>query len=111
MTLPAAPRRSRSAAEAEPAVEEARAPGARADVGVEAAVLDQAVRHVIAAGRASVTLLARRMRMGQADAARLFEQLRAHGVVDGERGDSSGRVCMDLEAWEEKSGLAPGEVL
>jgi S-DNA-T family DNA segregation ATPase FtsK/SpoIIIE len=52
---------------------------------------DQAVAEVRKAGRASVSLLQRRLRIGYSRAARLIEEMEAKGVVGPDQGGSRGR--------------------
>jgi S-DNA-T family DNA segregation ATPase FtsK/SpoIIIE len=55
------------------------------------AFYDQAVAEVRKSGRASVSLLQRRLRIGYSRAARLIEQLEADGIVGPDLGGSRGR--------------------
>ncbi len=55
---------------------------------------DQAVQEVRKAGRASVSLLQRRLRIGYSRAARLIDQLEAGGVIGPELGGSRGREVL-----------------
>lgn len=66
----------------------------------ESGDLDRAAREVLAAGRASVTLLRRHLRCTPDEAQALLDALRAAGVVDGDAGSPSGRVLTTLADWE-----------
>ena len=60
-------------------------------------MLDKAIELVRAEGRASTTLLQRRLRIGYARAARIIEALEEHGVVGPDQGGSRGRDVLDAE--------------
>lgn len=62
--------------------------------------VDRAAREVLAAGRASVTLLRRSLQCSPAEALALLDELRRAGVVDGEAGSPHGRVLTTLADWE-----------
>jgi hypothetical protein len=65
-----------------------------------ASQLDAAAREVLAAGRASVTLLRRSLQCSPTEALSLLDQLRQLGVIDGESGSPYGRVLTTLADWE-----------
>jgi len=55
---------------------------------------DQAVEEVRRAGRASISLLQRRLRIGYSRAARLIEQMEANGIIGPEQGGSRSRQVL-----------------
>jgi DNA segregation ATPase FtsK/SpoIIIE-like protein len=55
---------------------------------------DQALAEVRKAGRASVSLLQRKLRIGYSRAARLIEQLEASNVIGPDQGGSRGREVL-----------------
>lgn len=63
-------------------------------------VVDRAAREVLEAGRASVTVLRRRLRCSAGEALELLDKLRAAGVIDGEPGSPNGHVLTTLADWE-----------
>lgn len=65
-----------------------------------ASQLDAAAREVLAAGRASVTLLRRSLQCSPTEALSLLDQLRQLGVIDGDSGSPYGRVLTTLADWE-----------
>ncbi|MCX6029661.1 MAG: DNA translocase FtsK 4TM domain-containing protein [Chloroflexi bacterium] len=64
----------------------------------------QAVAEVRKSGRASVSLLQRRLRVGYSRAARLIEQMEAEGIVGPDMGGSRGREVMADAAHERMAG-------
>lgn len=62
--------------------------------------VDRAAREVLAAGRASVILLRRRLGCSPTEAQELLDALRDHGVVDGAHGSPQGGVATTLAQWE-----------
>ncbi len=62
--------------------------------------VDLAAREVLAAGRASVTLLRRRLGCSAGEAQDLLDALRDFGVVDGARGAPQGGVATTLAQWD-----------
>lgn len=62
--------------------------------------IDHAAREVLAAGRASVILLRRRLGCSPSEAQELLDALRDHGVVDGAHGTPQGGVATTLAQWE-----------
>lgn len=62
--------------------------------------LDRAAREVLAAGRASITLLRRHLGCTATEAIETLDALRAAGVIDGEPGSPNGRVLTTLADWE-----------
>jgi len=62
--------------------------------------VDRAAREVLAAGRASITILRRHLGCSASEAMELLDALRANGVVDGEPGTANGRVLTTLAEWE-----------
>ena len=65
-------------------------------------VYDQAMAEVQKAGRASISLLQRRLRIGYSRAARLIDQLEADGVVGPDQGGSRGRKVLTPPEEEEE---------
>jgi S-DNA-T family DNA segregation ATPase FtsK/SpoIIIE len=65
-----------------------------AAAGGQDEMYDQAVAEVRKAGRASVSLLQRRLRIGYSRAARLIEQLETDGIVGPDLGGSRGREVL-----------------
>ncbi len=64
----------------------------------------QAVEEVRKVGRASVSLLQRRLRIGYSRAARLIEELEAHGVVGPDMGGSRGREVLPADGSSPATG-------
>ncbi len=64
----------------------------------------QAVEEVRKSGRASVSLLQRRLRIGYSRAARLIDTLEANGVIGPDMGGSRGREVLPGEAGDGASG-------
>lgn len=62
--------------------------------------VDRAAREVLAAGRASLTLLRRHLRCSASEAIAMLDSLRSVGVIDGEPGSANGRVLTTLADWE-----------
>jgi len=69
-------------------------------------LFDDAVRTVREAGRGSVTLLQRKLRIGYGRAARLADQLEAAGILGPDQGGTAGRALLS-PAPESASNLAP----
>jgi S-DNA-T family DNA segregation ATPase FtsK/SpoIIIE len=68
---------------------------------------NQAVEEVRKSGRASVSLLQRRLRIGYSRAARLIEQLEADGIVGPDLGGSRGREVLPPPEGEDLSDVDP----
>jgi S-DNA-T family DNA segregation ATPase FtsK/SpoIIIE len=68
---------------------------------------DQAVEEVRKSGRASVSLLQRRLRIGYSRAARLIEQLEADGIVGPDQGGSRGREVLPPPEGGDHSDVGP----
>ena len=68
-----------------------------ASAGSDPELVDEAVELVQSAGRASVTFLQRRLRVGYDEARELLEVLRQRGIVDGEEGALQGHVQGGLD--------------
>jgi S-DNA-T family DNA segregation ATPase FtsK/SpoIIIE len=65
---------------------------------------NQAVEEVRKSGRASVSLLQRRLRIGYSRAARLIEQLEADGIVGPDLGGSRGREVLPPDGGQLSAG-------
>jgi S-DNA-T family DNA segregation ATPase FtsK/SpoIIIE len=68
----------------------------------------QAVQEVRKSGRASVSLLQRRLRVGYSRAARLIEQMEADGIVGPDLGGSRGREVLPAAAREGPTSTTGG---
>ncbi len=77
-----------------PTLEEASRPKADALPGSGDEMVDKAIDLVRSEGRASTTLLQRRLRIGYARAARIIEVLEEQGVVGPDLGGSRGREVL-----------------
>jgi len=64
-------------------------------------LLPQAVKIVIEAGHASISLLQRRLRIGYARAARLIDQMERKGYIGGYEGSKPRAVLISLEQYRE----------
>ena len=63
----------------------------------------QAVEEVRKAGKASVSLLQRRLRIGYSRAARLIDELEANGVIGPDLGGSRGREVLPEQSEPEQA--------
>lgn len=72
----------------------------RPDAPAVSTRIDHAAREVLAAGRASVILLRRRLGCSPSEAQDLLDALRDLGVVDGAHGSPQGGVATTLAQWE-----------
>lgn len=72
----------------------------RPDAPAVSTRIDLAAREVLAAGRASVILLRRRLGCSPSEAQELLDALRDHGVVDGAHGSPQGGLATTLAQWE-----------
>ncbi len=66
-------------------------------------LIEQAISIVRGSGRASASLLQRRLRIGYPRAARLLDQLEETGVVGPSQGGGKEREVMPFEETEEES--------
>ena len=66
-------------------------------------VLDEAIKLVIEAGQASVSLIQRRLRLGYARAGRLIDQMEQMGIVGPHEGSKSRQVLMTYPQWLERN--------
>jgi S-DNA-T family DNA segregation ATPase FtsK/SpoIIIE len=62
---------------------------------------DEAVEVFLACGRASTSLLQRRMGLGYTRAAKLCDQMQARGIVGPDRGAKGRELLISQEAWDE----------
>jgi len=64
----------------------------------------QAVEIVLESGRASTTLLQRRLQIGYTRASRLMDIMGDHGIVGPFRGSKPREILMSLEEWRKQTG-------
>jgi S-DNA-T family DNA segregation ATPase FtsK/SpoIIIE len=63
-------------------------------------LFDEAVRIVLEEGRASTSLLQRRLEIGYSRAARLVDAMEKHGIVSGYNKSNAREVLVSMEEWE-----------
>jgi S-DNA-T family DNA segregation ATPase FtsK/SpoIIIE len=80
-----------------PSLREAQEPKPEPLPGQTDEMIDRAIEVIRAEGKASTTLLQRRLRIGYARAARIIEALEAQGVVGPDLGGSRGREVLILQ--------------
>jgi len=72
-------------------------------------LFDEAVRIVLEEGRASTSLLQRRLEIGYSRAARLVDAMEKHGIVSGYNKSNAREVLVSMEEWESKKKAAAEE--
>ncbi len=76
-----------------------RMPSAGQSTGERDELFDQAVEHIIASGRGSVSLLQRKLTIGYGRASRLIDQMYEAGIVGEYKGSQAREVNLTLEEW------------
>jgi S-DNA-T family DNA segregation ATPase FtsK/SpoIIIE len=67
-------------------------------------LFDKAVRLILEAGQASVSILQRRLRLGYTRAARLIDMMEQEGVVGPFQGSKPRKILVDKEQWLARAG-------
>ncbi|MBE6731422.1 MAG: DNA translocase FtsK [Ruminococcaceae bacterium] len=73
-------------------------------------VMEEAIKLVIDAGEASVSLIQRRLRVGYARAGRLIDQMEQMGIIGPHAGSKSRQVLMTYNQWLERNMNKPDNV-
>lgn len=82
--------------------EEKQAAQEEPQIDEDAALIDQAIEVVVAAGQASTSNLQRRLRLGYGRAARIMDELEQMGVIGPYEGAKPRRVLITKEQWNER---------
>lgn len=82
--------------------EEKQASQEEPQIDEDAALIDQAIEVVVAAGQASTSNLQRRLRLGYGRAARIMDELEQMGVIGPYEGAKPRRVLITKEQWNER---------
>jgi S-DNA-T family DNA segregation ATPase FtsK/SpoIIIE len=77
--------------------------------GNEDELLEKAIAEVRSQGRASVSLLQRRLRIGYARAAHLIDEMEAQGIIGPDEGRGRGRAVLVTQADDEADPTAEEE--
>ncbi len=72
-------------------------------------LLDEAIELVIDSGKASTSLLQRRLKIGYSRAGRIIDQMEQRGIISGYQGSKPRDVLISKERWEELK-MAPGDI-
>ncbi|MBQ4464783.1 MAG: DNA translocase FtsK, partial [Oscillospiraceae bacterium] len=72
------------------------------EIDEDAALIDQAIEVVVAAGQASTSNLQRRLRLGYGRAARIMDELEKMGVIGPYEGAKPRKVLISKEQWNER---------
>ena len=64
-------------------------------------MISEAIKCVVEAGQASVSLLQRRLRLGYARAGRLIDEMEQMGIVGAHEGSKSRQVLITYQQWLE----------
>ena len=72
--------------------------------------MEEAIKLVIDAGEASVSLIQRRLRVGYARAGRLIDQMEQMGIIGPHAGSKSRQVLMTYNQWLERNMNKPDNV-
>jgi S-DNA-T family DNA segregation ATPase FtsK/SpoIIIE len=79
--------------------------GSKTDQQAEDDLLEKAIQEVRAQGKASVSLLQRRLRIGYARAAHLIDEMEAQGIIGPDEGGGRGRPVLITQADDEANPL------